>query len=364
MAEEDCAVETMGQLTTFYRGKKVFLTGHTGFKGTWLSLLLERLGAEVYGYALLPDTPFFDRAAPHLARSYEGQMADGARVKEALAETKPDLVFHLAAHSTLTKSYDLTEYIFHTNVMGTVNLLEGLRGTPSVGAALIVTSDKCYKNMESDVPYGEDSPLGAQDPYSTSKACQDLVTECYRKSFFGRAGQNLPVATARASNVIGGGDYHFDRLLPGILQSFLRGEAASIRNGDAVRPWQYVLDVLEGYLLLAKALYESKDGDSPRCGAYNFGPEADGIVTVRELTARAAAEFPYASFTENRESAKVAETKMLKISSRKAKDILHWQRRHTFRDAVQETASFAKREQAGEAVAEICRDFIERSGIY
>lgn len=355
----------MDKLSSFYRGKKVFLTGHTGFKGTWLALALEYFGAEVYGYALLPETDFFNRAAPRLKRSYTGYITDRTKLRQALRETNPDIVLHLASHSTLTKSHELTEYIFDTNVMGAVNLLEGVRSTPSVGAVLIVTSDKCYKNMEFDTPYDEDSPLGAQDPYSTSKACQDLVTECYRKSFFQRGGLNIPTATARASNVIGGGDYYYDRLLPGLLRSFIQGETAILRNGDAIRPWQYVLDVLEGYLILAKALYESKDGSDRLCGSYNFGPEADGIVTVRDLAAKTAVHFPGAKFTEIdvEGAAKVTETKTLKINSRKAQEWLHWQRRHTFLEALAEVAAFAKREQAGEGLDTICRDFIERSGM-
>ena len=250
----------------FYRGKKIFLTGHTGFKGTWLSLMLEMLGAEVYGYALKPETEFYARAFPKIKKSWEGYITNRELLQSALKEVEPDIVIHFASHSTLNQSYEITDYIFDTNVMGVVNLLEGIRKIKNVQSVLIVTSDKCYRNLESDEPYSEDSMLGAQDPYSTSKACQELLTECYRNSFFGTEALNIPIASARASNVLGGGDYNLNRLLPSLLHSFLNGKKAVIRNPQAIRPWQNVLDVLGGYLELTQKMVCARESDSVFCG--------------------------------------------------------------------------------------------------
>lgn len=343
----------------FYRGKKVFLTGHTGFKGTWLSLMLETLGAEVYGYALKPETAFYPKAHPQTVKSWEGYITDRKLLQEALQEVEPDVVIHFASHSTLNRSYEITDYIFDTNVMGVVNLLEGVRKLHQVQAALVVTSDKCYRNLESQEPYGEESPLGAQDPYSTSKACQELVTDCYRNSFFGRQGQNMPIATARASNVLGGGDYNLNRLLPSLLDSFLKGEKAVIRNPHAIRPWQNVLDVLGGYLTLVEKMAVSGDGGSKYCEAFNFGPNEDGLITVGVMAEKLCCYFPQGEVQIAAAEKSVKETGILKISSEKAKKVLGWHPKYTIDDTLRMAAEFAIREHQGEAVREICMEYIE-----
>ena len=344
----------------FYRGKKVFLTGHTGFKGTWLSLMLERLGAEVYGYALKPETEFYPKAHPQIVRSWEGYITDRRLLLEALQEAKPEIVIHFASHSTLNRSYEITDYIFDTNVMGVVNLLEGVRKLQSVQAVLVVTSDKCYRNLESDEPYGEESALGAQDPYSTSKACQELVTECYRNSFFNGREQNIPIATARASNVLGGGDYNLDRLLPSLLDSYLKGEKAVIRNPHAVRPWQNVLDVLGGYLTLTEKMAESADGGSKFCEAFNFGPNEDGLITVGAMAEKLCRYFPRGDVRIVSAEKSVKETCILKISSKKAKEILGWEPGYTIDDTLRMAAEFAVRENGGEPVRDICMEYIDK----
>lgn len=343
----------------FFKGKKVFLTGHTGFKGTWLSLMLEKLGAQVYGYALKPETKFYPNANPGVEKSYEGLITDRELLQTALKETEPDLVIHLASHSTLNCSYKMTDYIFDTNVMGVVNLLEGIRKIEGVKAVLIVTSDKCYKNLESDTPYEEESALGAQDPYSTSKACQELVTECYRKSFFGADGLNIPIATARASNVLGGGDYNLNRLLPSLLDNFVNGKPAVIRKADAIRPWQNVLDVLGGYLTLVEKMAEAGKGDSIYCEPFNFGPNEDGLISVGEMAEKLLQYFPQGKVEQTNSQNEVKETKILKIGSQKAKKVLEWEPRYSIDDTLRMAAEFAVREKGGEAVRSICLEYIE-----
>lgn len=343
----------------FYKGKKVFLTGHTGFKGTWMSLMLEKVGAEVYGYALKPETKFYANASPKVKKSYEGLITDRNLLNRALQETLPDIVIHFASHSTLNRSYEITDYIFDTNVMGVVNLLEGVRKTETVKAVLIVTSDKCYRNLESDEPYEEDSVLGAQDPYSASKACQELVAECYRNSFFGTGELNIPIATARASNVLGGGDYNFDRLLPGLINSFQKGEKAVIRNAQAVRPWQNVLDVLGGYLILVEKMAHKGSGDSIYCEPFNFGPDEDGLITVARMAEKLSNYFAAGEVEETAGQKAVKETKILKISSRKAKEVLGWRPKYTIDDTLRMAAEFAIRESAGESIRDICMEYIE-----
>lgn len=343
----------------FYRGKKVFLTGHTGFKGTWLSLMLELLGAEVYGYALKPETEFYTKAMPNVKKSWEGYITDQQLLQEAFEEVKPDLVIHFASHSTLNRSYEITDYIFDTNVMGVVHLLENVRKLNSIQAVLIVTSDKCYRNLESEEPYGEESVLGAQDPYSTSKACQELVAECYRNSFFGREGLNIPIATARASNVLGGGDYNLNRLLPSLLDSFLKGKKAIIRNPMAIRPWQNVLDVLGGYLTLVEKMAKAQDADSVYCEAFNFGPNEDGLITVGAMAKKLSQYFPAAEVEVVTAQKSVKETGILKISSKKAKEVLGWKPKYTIDDTLRMAAEFAIREQQGEPVRKICMEYIQ-----
>ena len=343
----------------FYRGKKIFLTGHTGFKGTWLSLMLEALGAQVYGYALKPETEFYPKASAKVKKSWEGLITDRKLLPRALRQAQPDVVIHFASHSTLNHSYEITDYIFDTNVMGVVNLLEGVRELPNIQAVLIVTSDKCYRNLESEAPYEEESVLGAQDPYSTSKACQELVAECYRHSFFGSKGLDLPIATARASNVLGGGDYNRNRLLPSLLDSFLKGEKAVIRNPSAIRPWQNVLDVLGGYLILVQKMADAGTGGSVYCGPFNFGPEDDGFLTVGDMAKKVGAYFSQSQVVTVAQEKSIKETGILKISSKKAKTLLGWRPKYTIDDTLRMAAEFAIRENLGEAVREICMEYIE-----
>ncbi|HRJ12090.1 MAG TPA: CDP-glucose 4,6-dehydratase [Alphaproteobacteria bacterium] len=261
----------------FWKNKKILLTGHTGFKGSWLSLWLQQLGADLVGVSLPPEGTqhLFGAAqvADHMTSIF-ADIRDAARMKEIMAQHKPQIVLHLAAQALVRRSYHEPVYTYETNVMGTLNILEAIRAVPSVQAAVMVTTDKCYENRERAAPYREDEALGGYDPYSSSKACAELVTAAYRNSFF-QAGARI--ATARAGNVIGGGDWSQDRLIPDIIAAFESNNKLVLRNPKATRPWQHVLESLSGYLNLAEKLYAA---EKDYTGAWNFGPDISDVKPV------------------------------------------------------------------------------------
>lgn len=266
----------------FWRGKKIFLTGHTGFKGGWLSLLLKQLGAEVHGFALPPDSSdgiFSAGGVVGDVRHVVGDIRDRAALAKAVRETNPDLVFHLAAQALVRTSYDDPVATYSTNVMGTVHLLEALRSAANVRGVLVVTSDKCYENLNWPWGYRESDTLGGYDPYSNSKGCTELVVSAYRRSFF-MGPDRAAIGSARAGNVIGGGDWALDRLVPDAMRAFATNQELLIRYPDAVRPWQHVLDPLVGYLLLVERLATQ---GAPFAEAWNFGPAAASELPVRAV---------------------------------------------------------------------------------
>ncbi len=260
---------------SFWKGRRVFLTGHTGFKGSWMSLWLSSLGAEVTGYALDPPTQpsLFEQArVSSCVRSIRGDIRDFTRLTESLAESRPDVVIHMAAQSVVRRGYADPIETYSSNVLGTVHVLEAVRQLGQSCSVVVVTSDKCYQNREWDWGYRENDPLGGDDPYSNSKACAELVTSAYRDSYFGGkapAGKGVAVASVRAGNVIGGGDWTPDQLIPDMMRAFLSGHPCQIRNRSAVRPWQFVLEPLRGYLMLAERL-GTNAGEF--ASAWNFGP--------------------------------------------------------------------------------------------
>ncbi|WP_347988749.1 CDP-glucose 4,6-dehydratase [Methylomonas sp. AM2-LC] len=257
--------------TRFWSGKRVLITGHTGFKGSWLSLWLQSLGANVLGYALSPPSQpaLFEVAGVEQDMiSKIGDIRDLEKLRSVFQEFNPEIVFHLAAQSLVRYSYNNPVETYSTNVMGTVNLLEAARATSSVAALVMITSDKCYENQEWVWGYRENEPMGGFDPYSNSKGCAELVTAAYRKSFFQDQGPAL--ASARAGNVIGGGDWALDRLIPDAISAFIEHRPVLIRNPHAIRPWQHVLEPLSGYMLLAEKLYQT---GAEYAEAWNFGPE-------------------------------------------------------------------------------------------
>ncbi|WP_441237372.1 CDP-glucose 4,6-dehydratase [Bradyrhizobium sp. 930_D9_N1_4] len=262
----------------FWRGKRVFLTGHTGFKGAWASLLLRRMGADVYGYALEPthrSSLFVTARIADDIKHRIGDIRDLGALRAAMAEAEPDIVIHMAAQALVRPSYEEPVETFATNVMGTVHVLEAARQLRALQAMLIVTTDKCYENNGSGAAFRESDRLGGDDPYSNSKACAELATHSYRRSFFNVPGA-ARIATARAGNVFGGGDFARDRLVPDAMQAFSAGEALRIRNPNSVRPWQHALDPVLGYLRLVERLA----GDERFTGGWNFGPDAASEVPV------------------------------------------------------------------------------------
>jgi CDP-glucose 4,6-dehydratase len=283
----------MEDLVARWRGRRVFLTGHTGFKGGWMALWLAKLGANVRGYALDPSTQpnlFETAGVGRVIEDVRGDIRDAARLDAAMREFAPEVVFHMAAQPLVRLSYQDPIGTFETNVLGTARVLDAVRRTPSVRAVVSVTTDKCYENKEWIWPYRETDPLGGYDPYSASKACAEIVSASYRNSFFPPAklrqpgGHEVAVATARAGNVIGGGDWSADRLLPDLVRGFLSGEPVRIRRPRSIRPWQHVLEPLGGYLALAGALLG--DNAANYATAFNFGPVDDDAREVAWIAER------------------------------------------------------------------------------
>lgn len=274
-------MESMGIRHDFWPRKKVFVTGHSGFKGSWLSLWLQRLGADVIGYSLPRphSNSLFDVASVGRNMvSIWGDINDEANLSEQLGEYKPDIVFHLAAQPLVRESYSNPVLTYMTNVMGTVQLFEAVRHVNSVRVIVNVTSDKCYQNNEWVWSYRENEPMGGNDPYSSSKACSELITTAYRNSFF-HFPSSPALASVRAGNVIGGGDWAADRIIPDIVRSLVDNRPLIVRNPRSVRPWQHVLDPLRGYLTLAQRLWQ----DRSFAGGWNFGPSLDEWVTVKDI---------------------------------------------------------------------------------
>ena len=309
-----------------YKGKKVFVTGNTGFKGSWLALWLLNLGADVFGYSLdVPTNPNHHRILDPDFETIFGDVRDAAKLCKAIELFQPDVIFHMAAQSLVRKSYRSPVETFETNVIGTVNVLEACRQTDSIKAIINITSDKCYENHEWVWGYRETDPMGGHDPYSASKGCSELVTVSYRKSFFPlkeyRKGHQTLVASVRAGNVIGGGDWGEDRLVPDIMRAAGKNEKAMIRNPHATRPYQHVLEPLSGYLLLGQRLLEGKEGCS---GAWNFGPTDEeprnALFVIRELQKH----WPNIEYEIKDDEKKLHEANLLKLDCSKACAKLNW----------------------------------------
>ena len=348
-------------MTTFWKNKRVLLTGHTGFKGTWMSLMLARMGAKVCGYSLpLDKNSFFSRVAPDIYEHHEGDVVDLQSLEKVFSSFHPEIVLHFASHSSLKDSLTLPHYILRTNIMGVINVLELIRHYGDVKAVVIVTSDKCYLDRGIGEAYKEDAPLGGKDPYSTSKVCQELLSMCYAETFFQNIERMVGIATARASNVIGNGDDNQTRLFPYILNCYTKGELPKIRHATSLRAWQYVLDVLNGYLLLAERLFVSAGKTKQYNGAYNFGPDKKGFCTVGELTKLLGAQFGMADYetVETGDHIK-KEAEILRLDSAKARSILQWVSKVTLSDAINIMADFAVREKKGERPKKLADEQVE-----
>lgn len=311
----------------FWRDRRVLITGHTGFKGGWVALWLQRMGADVSGFALPPATvPNLFQAA-RVAEGMDSLFGDLRRrdqLQEAFGRARPEIVFHLAAQSLVRRSYRDPLETYETNVIGTVNVLDALRGCASVRACVNVTSDKCYENREWAWGYRESDPMGGYDPYSSSKGCAELVTAAYRQSFFHPdryVEHRVALASARAGNVIGGGDWAEDRLVPDIVRAFGEGEAVHIRSPQATRPWQHVLEPLSGYLLLAQRLVEA---GARYAEGWNFGSDDADVCTVQSVTKRICALWPGGRVTCAEQPSDLHEATLLKLDCSKAKARLGW----------------------------------------
>ena len=324
---------------SFWVGKRVFLTGHTGFKGGWLSLWLTSMGAKVTGYALTPNTVpnFFEVAQVEgdLEQSHIADIRDLDTLQKAMAIAKPEIVIHMAAQPLVRYSYANPVETYATNVMGTVNVLESIRNLDCVRSAIIVTTDKCYENKEWAWGYRENEPMGGHDPYSNSKGCAELVTNAYRQSYFSPekyTQHKVAIASARAGNVIGGGDWSEDRLIPDAIKAFEAKETLMIRNPLATRPWQHVLEPLSGYLVLAQALYQE---GSKFDGGWNFGPRDEDARSVQEVINLLIKNWvSVASWTQD-QSEQPHEAHALKLDCSKACQYLNWVPRWTLEQAIE-----------------------------
>lgn len=342
----------MNSLLDFYKDKKVFITGHTGFKGTWLSRILLLAGADVTGYSLEPPTnpSLFEKTNTALQiKSIIGDIRDGEKLKLAVQNAKPDIVLHLAAQPIVRTSYKDPVGTYESNVMGTVNILEAVRATPSVKSFVNITTDKVYLNKEWAWGYRENEELCGYDPYSNSKSCSELVTYSYRNCFFDEE-KSPAISTARSGNVIGGGDYALDRIIPDCIRAVESGKQIILRNPNSTRPYQHVLECLRGYLTLAKAQYD----DKKYAGSYNFGPDDESCVTTGLLATLFCENWKDGASWKN-ESEKNAphEANFLKLDCSKSKSVLNWYPQWGIKTALQKIVEWEKAVQSGISATEI-----------
>ena len=340
MEFRQCPVENMAISASFWKRKRVFLTGHTGFKGSWLTFWLSTLGAEIVGYSLPvpPSQPNHFALLNLPVVSMTGDVRDVSRLTASLNTHQPDIVFHLAAQALVRRSYSEPIKTFETNVIGTANLLEACRKTESVKAVVTITSDKCYENQEWIWGYRENDPLGGYDPYSASKGCAEIVAASYRNAFFpleryGASHQTL-LATCRAGNVIGGGDWGEDRFIPDVIKATIRHERVLLRSPQAIRPWQHVLEPLYGYLLLGQRLLEGK---TEFAEAWNFGPFDDNVLSVQEMIDMAQREWHVIDYEIASEAEQPHEAARLTLDCSKARSRLEWKPRWNIATALSKT---------------------------
>jgi CDP-glucose 4,6-dehydratase len=349
--------------SSFWQGKRVLVTGHTGFKGSWLSLWLQRFGANLTGYALTPPTEPNHFEAANVAAgmtSIIGDVRDYDHLRRVMQELRPEIVLHLAAQSVVRASYDAPRETYEVNVMGTVNVLEAVRQSQGVRSVVNVTTDKCYENREWVWGYREDEPMGGHDPYSNSKGCSELVTSAFRSSFFQadrHAAHGVAVASARAGNVVGGGDWTKDQLIPDVIRAFARGEQVRLRSPGAIRPWQFVLEPLSGYLLLAERLFT----EGPRYAeGWNFGPPDEDAKPVQWIVDRLAARWGGGAGSELDRGNHPHEAHFLKLDSSKARARLGWAPRLRLAEALEWIVDWYRNYEAAGDVRALTLAQIER----
>ncbi|MFA6335711.1 MAG: CDP-glucose 4,6-dehydratase [Bacteroidales bacterium] len=337
----------MESLGKFYKGKKVLITGHTGFKGSWLAIWLHSIGAEVIGVALDPysekDNYVLSRIGKKIKDDIRDDIRDGERMKEIFAKYQPEIVFHLAAQPLVRLSYEIPVETYETNVMGTINVLEAIRTTDTVKVGVMVTTDKCYENKEQIWGYRENEPMGGYDPYSSSKGAAEIVISSWRRSFFNpdqyeRHGKSI--ASVRAGNVIGGGDWAKDRIIPDCIRALEAGEIVDIRCPKAIRPWQHVLEPLGGYMLLAKKMWENP---TKYCEGWNFGPRPESISTVCEVASKVLENYGSGELRDLSDPKALHEAELLMLDINKARFLLGWEPKWNINDTVKMTVDWYKR---------------------
>lgn len=339
-----------------WRGRRVFVTGHTGFKGSWLALWLNRLGARIAGYALDPCTEpnlFTLASVREIVTDVRGDIRDYSRLESSMTEFAPEVVFHLAAQPIVRRGYADPVGTYSSNVMGTVHVLEAVRKTPTVRAVVCVTTDKCYQNQGWVWPYRESDRLGGYDPYASSKACAEIITAAYRRSFFPDERlheHHVALSTARAGNVIGGGDWSEDRLVPDLVRGFCSGNPILIRRPEAVRPWQHVLDPLQGYLMLAAKLFAQ---DAQFGCSYNFGPNTEEIWPVERIATKLVALWGEAASWIRDSQTSMHEDHVLRLDASKARLELGWKPRLGIETALEWTVSWYRAWKRGDDLAEL-----------
>lgn len=342
----------------FYKGKKVLVTGHTGFKGSWLSIWLHELGAEVVGVGLAPfterDNFVLSGIGNKIKADVRADIRDGEKMKEIFRKYQPEVVFHLAAQPLVRLSYDIPSETYQTNVMGTINVMEAIRATESVKVGVMITTDKCYENREQVWGYREDEPMGGYDPYSSSKGAAEIAISSWRRSFFNPgdygAKHQVSLASVRAGNVIGGGDWALDRIIPDCIKAIEAGEPIAIRNRTAVRPWQHVLEPLSGYMLLAEKMWEEP---TMYCEGWNFGPRAESISTVWDVASKLISCYGRGELRDVSAPNAVHEASLLMLDISKAKFQLGWEPRMNIDQCMSLVADWYKRYKT-EDVYQLC----------
>jgi CDP-glucose 4,6-dehydratase len=351
------------EIFNIYKNRRVLVTGHTGFKGSWLCLLLNQLGADVYGYALEPPTNpslFVEASIEEIMTSYIGDIRDLDKLQQVMKEVQPEIVIHMAAQPLVRESYKIPVETYSINVMGTVHLLEACRHTQSAKAIVNVTTDKCYENKEWHWGYRENEPMGGYDPYSNSKGCSELVTSSYRNSYFNPAKyaeHGVAVASARAGNVIGGGDWADDRLIPDFIRAISKGDQVKIRSPYAIRPWQHVLEPLTGYLTLAASLYTE---GTTYAQAWNFGPDDNDAQNVEWITRTICELWGEGASYEVDTNPQPHEANYLKLDCSKAKAELNWGPKWNIETTIKSIVNWNKAYLCGENIRTVTENQIDQ----
>lgn len=348
----------------FYKGKRVLVTGHTGFKGSWLSIWLHELGAEVVGVGLDPysekDNFVLSRIGNKIKADIRADIRDGKKMKEIFAEYQPEIVFHLAAQPLVRLSYDIPVETYEANVMGTIHIMEAIRATKSVKVGVMITTDKCYDNCETLEGYVETDPFGGYDPYSSSKGACEVAIQSWRRSFFNPEDygkkHTVSLASVRAGNVIGGGDWAKDRIIPDCVRALEEGRVIDIRSPKAVRPWEHVLEPLSGYMLLAQLMW---DNPTEYCEGWNFGPEAEGVSTVWEVASEVIKNYGKGELKDSSNPNAVHEANLLMLNINKAKSRLGWYPRMNMQQCMELVVDWYKRYQT-EDVYVLCVEEINK----